>query len=78
MLQEKKTPLQNKRSPAVGQRRLNILVQDQTETEPWQHNENFDDWQQSSREMKNLSAGILWLMIARGVIARCFGARRRR
>jgi hypothetical protein len=53
---------------------LNFWVQDLKE--PWQDNEDFNDWQKQNREMQNLSTGILWLLIARGVIARCFQTRR--
>jgi hypothetical protein len=65
-------------SPSVlssSRRKLDHLIVDLNE--PWeQYDENWDSWEQNIREIRNLSAGILWLLIARGLIARCFRTRR--
>lgn len=58
-------------------RRLNLLVDGLRE--PWQQqDEKWDDWERTTRNMRNLSAGILWLLIARGLITRCFRPSRSR
>ena len=42
--------------------------------EPWQHRDSYYDeenWEQTIREIRNFSTGILWLLVMRGIIFRC-------
>ena len=48
-----------------------------SQKEPWQQDWDPERWQETIWEMRNLGAAILWLLIARGLIVRCFRIRRR-
>mmetsp|Transcript_20880 Transcript_20880/g.33646 ORF Transcript_20880/g.33646 Transcript_20880/m.33646 type:complete len:154 (-) Transcript_20880:123-584(-) len=57
-----------------------VWVNGINDREPWQwqyHDSGGSDWEESFREVRNFSTGILWLLVVRGVIVQCLRTRYR-
>ena len=54
-------------------RQLNMFVE--YLEQPWQLDEHHENWLRHMREMRDIGAAVLWLLLVRGIVAPYFGRR---